>query len=386
MIEQFIKDKMRYKNTKSYDLKLGGENYVYITDFEDTLNYMEKLFHPQKELFENRGMNKRIDQLRVIYDLTANHSELSDIVQNIKKQYRMTGISYPTKNVPFEIYVVENLKVQVSSDGMGDDLHIIVEGHDHLTFLSCMNDDRIMKPSRHIREIIFRLLENNGFVCLHASAIEFDGKGVLIIGNSGAGKTTTSLGLAHFTQAGYLANDGVLVRREADGSLLAYGLPLPIGMNYGTLKAMGWTSIYNNYLTLPKPTEDSDWRNFNGKGKLRLLPSELQEITGIKLVPKINISTVLYPNIDSIRNKWDIYDCQPKISLIRENAYTPIHPVFRSDFLSKRKKSEEELFKNVEDVIGTLTSLPHYIVNHAAYDSCMELCLAVKKVIQGVKR
>src|SRR5262249_18582246 len=69
------------------------------------------------------------------------------------------------------------------------------------------------------------LLRLRGVICLHASAIAIDGQAIVLIGQAGAGKSTTA---AAFTQQGYpaLSEDVVALRDQGDSFLVEPGYPL----------------------------------------------------------------------------------------------------------------------------------------------------------------
>jgi hypothetical protein len=69
------------------------------------------------------------------------------------------------------------------------------------------------------------LLRLRGVICLHASAIAIDGQAIVLIGQPGAGKSTTA---AAFTQQGYpaLSEDVVALRDQGDSFLVEPGYPL----------------------------------------------------------------------------------------------------------------------------------------------------------------
>ena len=63
-------------------------------------------------------------------------------------------------------------------------------------------------------------------VSIHASAVMYQGKSALFLGESGTGKSThTRLWLKHFPDTELLNDDSPFIRVEADGSIRAYGSP-----------------------------------------------------------------------------------------------------------------------------------------------------------------
>lgn len=64
------------------------------------------------------------------------------------------------------------------------------------------------------------LLVQRGLIPLHGSALELNGKCILVIGRSGAGKSSLATGLLE--RGARLITDDVIALREVDGSVLAY--------------------------------------------------------------------------------------------------------------------------------------------------------------------
>ncbi|OLF15944.1 hypothetical protein BU204_18725 [Actinophytocola xanthii] len=68
---------------------------------------------------------------------------------------------------------------------------------------------------------------------VHAGACVLDGRGVLVFGESGDGKTTTLLHLLVHRGAEFLSNDRVVVR-AGPGGAVSHGLPYPLTVGRGT--------------------------------------------------------------------------------------------------------------------------------------------------------
>lgn len=101
-----------------------------------------------------------------------------------------------------------------------------------------------------------------GWVQLHAAGWLEDGKAVLVLGSSGAGKTT-ALMQALLNGSVLLGNDRLFIRQLPDGSLQARGYPLSINVGCGTIRA----------LALPLPHGDKP-----DSHKVRLRPREVVDL------------------------------------------------------------------------------------------------------------
>jgi DNA polymerase III delta prime subunit len=67
---------------------------------------------------------------------------------------------------------------------------------------------------------LYPLLAKHGYLPMHASAVELEGRGVIFAGPSGSGKTTAALRLVT-RGAAFVADDIVLVSRDKNGDLIA---------------------------------------------------------------------------------------------------------------------------------------------------------------------
>jgi len=65
--------------------------------------------------------------------------------------------------------------------------------------------------------VLATLLDQRGLLVLHASAVEFDGRSIVFIGNKGDGKSTTAAAL-YARGHRFIADDIVAIRTELDGS------------------------------------------------------------------------------------------------------------------------------------------------------------------------
>ena len=78
-------------------------------------------------------------------------------------------------------------------------------------------------PPQVLLAALLIALRINGVHSLHAAALCVDGRALVLVGDSGAGKSTTATALASAGCA-YLGDDGVLLREQSgDVELLAYG-------------------------------------------------------------------------------------------------------------------------------------------------------------------
>lgn len=75
-----------------------------------------------------------------------------------------------------------------------------------------------------IKLIYIKYMESKGYILLHAACLEYNGKGILIVGDSGAGKTTLLLNLLDDDNSYCISNDSVFVKKTEKG-IHAVNLP-----------------------------------------------------------------------------------------------------------------------------------------------------------------
>ncbi|MFF8916912.1 hypothetical protein ACF08M_27230 [Streptomyces sp. NPDC015032] len=88
------------------------------------------------------------------------------------------------------------------------------------------------------RQAITAQLLENGAVYAHTAAFSLGGRGVVIAGHRGRGKTTTLLAALHRLGADYVTNDRLLLRAEKEGGLAGYVWPARLRAGIGTLTAL----------------------------------------------------------------------------------------------------------------------------------------------------
>lgn len=91
--------------------------------------------------------------------------------------------------------------------------------------------------ARLVRQAMTAQLLAAGAVYAHAAAFSHRGRGVLVTGHKGAGKTTTLLTSLRRLGADYVTNDRLLLRRES-GELLGRPWPAHLRAGIGTLLAL----------------------------------------------------------------------------------------------------------------------------------------------------
>lgn len=150
---------------------------------------------------------------------------------------------------------------------------------------------------RLVREVITSELEADGWRLLHAAAVSVNGRGALIVGRKGSGKTASALALAA-SGAALLSNDRVLVC-ERDGDVLAGSWPTTCNVDESLAEALGWQTTLADVQTSAgvHPKEAAS----RTRGKWRIPPALLIDPFGLTLGRLAPLRTILIPHFDASR-------------------------------------------------------------------------------------
>jgi hypothetical protein len=237
---------------------------------------------------------------------------------------------------------------------------IVAQHPDGMTVVTCDEPDAYMNAARHLREIGYRLAEDHGWVCVHASAATIGEHGVLIVGDSGAGKSSLALALATSPAGAFLSNDRTMIDIAPDGAARAVTMPGPIRVNGGTLRALGIEGARGWNLARPKPAPGTDWLTFHGASKLHILPGEWHERTGTPLAVQARIDLVVFPRITQDTDQLSLRGTSLRDArrLLAAQVKSPGDDVYVCDWLDVRRASTATLARHSEQVLDTLATRP----------------------------
>ncbi|SCL20808.1 hypothetical protein GA0074692_0990 [Micromonospora pallida] len=152
--------------------------------------------------------------------------------------------------------------------------------------------------TRLIRDVATRFATAAGSLILHSSALVYAGCGWLVVGDSGAGKSTTAIALARLLpSAGWMGNDRMHVDR-ADGFYRLTACPLPLAINKGSLDVMGIAGFEDWNLRAGMPGPESDWDRFHGEDKMKLSCREVTRYLGVPVISHAPLGGVILPRVD----------------------------------------------------------------------------------------
>lgn len=127
---------------------------------------------------------------------------------------------------------------------------------------------------------IYKLSDSIDTVTVHASAVEYNGEGILFCGPKGSGKTSCALSLALVNSFGFITNDySVLHVNEDSETVKLIGPPEPIRIGNGTF------NVLSNYL---EGLENSAVIN----NKRLLLMRDISE--RLRIVPQVKVKKMYF--------------------------------------------------------------------------------------------
>lgn len=210
--------------------------------------------------------------------------------------------------------------------------------------------DTSIFPIRLMREILIRKMEEKGIIFSHATGVTVNNEGMLLINNSGGGKTTLMTKFFESNEnVGLLSNDRVFATANENTYSMNY-FPFPILYSMGTVRG---NENIKNYFIKTKQVEKAT----NGKSTLKTYNKKIEiPLTDMKniypsisLLTKSKIGRVIIPKLQ-LSNKDKKFVCISKLEpseaydILSQNTFTPNDTeVQRKPWLYPRKLSNLEL-------------------------------------------
>jgi hypothetical protein len=164
--------------------------------------------------------------------------------------------------------------------------HAITIRRNHLTVCAESPSIAARIAVRVVRQLIMRGGEAQGGRSIHAGAVNLDGRGVLVAGRSGAGKTSVLTHLIEHYQARPVSNDRSAVVRSSDQSWRAVGVPLawrytPEGVNGSIALSSGLAQL--------SPVRGTNLID----RKIEITPYEVSRLLDVPFLPAVEISQLV---------------------------------------------------------------------------------------------
>lgn len=226
-----------------------------------------------------------------------------------------TGSDYDDEGVYFGVHALRRIRddhilVLTPSRKMAYSYHLPTGS---VTILGESEESVALSAAHLAGNLGARVLESSGWIRYHASCVITSGRGCLILGNKGSGKTTVSLGLASVKGFDILANDQCFIRNTSKG-IAGLSYPGAITIGLGLLKALGWTARVASDVMAgnkqhpaqnPLVTEFLSRAEFTpihlesgGEAKYHLYVDNLRDWFNCMTVPNGTITHVLFPSVD----------------------------------------------------------------------------------------
>ncbi|MBS7422891.1 hypothetical protein [Pseudomonas syringae] len=233
--------------------------------------------------------------------------------------------------------------------------HFIVKRQRTVTcYINEDDDESLMVPIRVLREIMLQEHENQGAVLVHASAVVVDGKAVMFVGDSGAGKSTVAFSAC--TQgAHYLSNDKCIL----DQQLNAYSFPMAVRLAVPTVECVIGT-LSGVMPRFDSPTDiflNQEYRRWGNQHKVVLTVRDYCRLSGASQVLKSTINKLVLP---SITLGYAVFEKRPldgtARSVLNRNISVSDDRSGEDDWLDLVRLSKEDKQLNKSRIIEKLLS------------------------------
>ncbi|MCY1117460.1 hypothetical protein OWO30_03855 [Bacillus safensis] len=256
----------------------------------------------------------------------------------------------------------------------GDEPHSVAVNKGRYAVIGKNNNESAIRcPLRIVREIALRTLENQGGCFTHAAAVSFeDGqKGALIIGDKGAGKSTTMWQFLHHGGADFITNDRSISVLE-DQELTVYGWPMCLALGVGTVQATtNIQELKNKKFSRSQDkriwdetisTEEEAKEKWASGCKFEITPKEAAEMTGTTIRSSTKVDMVIFPSLKigsgEIRLVPVKKDDQRAKEIMAANIREPEDPDYLKGWLGLRHVSDTFLGQKASELIHHLFNMP----------------------------
>jgi len=222
--------------------------------------------------------------------------------------------------------------------------------------------------ARVLREGVLRCAEDRGWTVFHAAAAAVAGQGILIAGESGAGKTTVLTALVAHARADLIAADRAAVTREATRVV---AIPLSVRIAAPTLASLPprWPLEARQPETSPR----------SASAKTALAPRAFAEAFGVSLRESAPLRAVVLPRLtdDDRPPAARVLDGQRVRAHLASVCCTPYDEDWLSPWFFERTIEAQDLDRRSTALVAALTTdLPiirvtagvhsHHLLEHLA--------------------
>ncbi|MFJ4709641.1 hypothetical protein ACIP6I_33030 [Streptomyces anulatus] len=267
-----------------------------VTTSSEANDLVTETFYPDGMLGVFEASSRHDPDLTVV-DLTCDASDIQELLRR-ESLTAARGEFELTRGFRLPRYDSASHTVFTLRDVNSDEVAGVVRTEGRVTVLRPESGLGDRWLTRIVRDIATRLAKAAGSLVLHSSAFVFDDGAYLVIGDSGAGKSTTAIALARrLPSAGWMGNDRIHAEWQGRHYRVT-ACPLPLAVNKGSLDVMGVTDFGSWPVRAGLPGSGSDWDQFQGEDKLKLSSREVNRFLQVPVIPNMRLAGVLLPRVD----------------------------------------------------------------------------------------
>lgn len=277
-------------------LRVRGQPLKIVTDSPGADGLVSETFSPQGMLGVFDSPHEPDPDLTVV-DLARDPADIDELLREA------AGAAVPgeyelTRHYRLPRYTADTFTVFTLRDVNSDEAAALIRTEGRVTIVRPRSNLGDRWLTRIIRDAATRIAKAEGSLVLHSSAFVHDHGAYLVVGDSGAGKSTTAVALARLLpSSGWMGNDRMHLDRRQDAYHVT-ACPLPLAINKGSLDVMGVTGFADWSVRAGFPPPDSDWDRFQGEDKLKLSSREVERYLGVEVVPDAPLAGVILPHVD----------------------------------------------------------------------------------------
>lgn len=308
----------------------------------------EELYEEQRKLFKNFIAPQEGE---VKKEITVYYTKKQSIIDKVNNSIEIDSTHYSINPFGKQVYLVQDKEMfsryMDSKKGNMSAKH--VKGF--YVVVGAENQNTKYAPYTLILELISRYHEENNHIIFHSTGFTLGDKGIIVIGESGSGKTTFLSKLFDTNNdISFLSNDRVYV-----GDNKMYYFPIEIILSMGTVKN---NDRLKNYFIEHKVTEGwlgKPLEETMAKDKCGVKPRTFCQMNDMQYIPESNLDLIVFPQID-LENKdiieVKILNKEEIIKRLKLSCYTPHDKEAHRDmWVDKGNMTTEELEAMSSDVI-----------------------------------
>lgn len=321
-------------------------NYVVYTEGQATVDYIDRFMAAYKQPVEDNSY------LISIYVL--DHVDLAPFHAFVKE------------SEPFQMHIGKgerwNMKAKAGRVGSFRLVHLLNTGSVFLidaigkTGVVLGRMDSFLKEDTFhlIRSIMARAAEESGYVIYHSGAADLAGKGIMIVGESGYGKTTTFLELLSIG-AVPVSNDRIFLHTGRE-ELVMHSWPSFINTSVGTL-----TKYPELTHLVPKVDNASLEELWYNKRKIPIEPPDFCKLLNVSFDYESSVDVMIFPSLNpDIEGSrlWEISRKEMEKRLTKscyspwDPAYLDWHRYIRSDPTEVKQRARKMTEKLIRKIPG----------------------------------